>query len=188
MSSRKLSSFTKPRPTSILISFRSAVPTTPSAFTSPVRKVMVAEASTEPEAPFTPGTVTVISEPSQLTCPSSTVTVEPLIVVLLTLPQVVVAVPETLVTASEKVNTMVCRKVPPFPTRHSTPGVPLSGKSIANMPALPCFLREAALVRMRLVTIPLASGKTQTSFNKEQQPGELSPANMLSRLVETEYV
>ena len=65
--------------------------------------------------------------------------------VLLTLPQVVVVVPETLVTASEKVNTMACRKVPPFPTRHSTPGVPVSGKSISNVPALPCFLREAAL-------------------------------------------
>src|SRR6185437_5748365 len=106
---------------------------------------MVAEASTEPEAPFTPGTVTVVSEPSQLTCPSSTVTVEPLIVVLLTLPQVVVAVPEMPVTASEKVNTMVCRKVPPLPTRHSTPGVPVSGKSISNVPALPCLLRDAAL-------------------------------------------
>src|SRR6185369_1885990 len=125
MSSRKLSSFTKPRPTFSLISFRSVLLTTPSAFTSPVPKVMVAEASTEPEAPFTPGTVTVISEPSQLTCPSSTVTVEPLIVVLLTRPQLVVVVPETLVTGSEKVNTMVCRNVPPLPTRHSTPGVPV---------------------------------------------------------------
>ncbi|HEX4667776.1 MAG TPA: hypothetical protein VH207_14360 [Chthoniobacterales bacterium] len=38
--------------------------TTPSAFTSPVRKVMVAEASTEPEAPVTPDTVTLISESS----------------------------------------------------------------------------------------------------------------------------
>src|SRR6476620_10462658 len=148
MSSRKLSSFTKPRPTSILISFRSAVPTRPSAFTSPTRSVMVADASTEPEAPFTPGTVTVISEPSQVTCPSSTVTVEPLIVVLLTRPQVVVVVPDTLVTASEKVNTMVCRKVPAFPTRHSTPGVPVSGKSISNVPALPWFLRDAALTRV----------------------------------------
>ena len=114
-------------------------------FTSPVRKVMVAEASTEPEAPFTPGTVTVISEPSQVTCPSSTVTVEPLIVVLLTRPQVVVVVPEILVTGSEKVNTMACRNVPPFPTRHSTPGLPVSGKSISKVPALPCFLRDAAL-------------------------------------------
>jgi hypothetical protein len=34
--------------------------------------------------------------------------------------------------------------------------------------------------------IPLASGKTQTSFNKLQQKGVFSPANMLSRLVETE--
>src|SRR4029434_7406563 len=110
---------------------------------------MVADASTEPEAPFTPGTVTVISEPSQVTCPSSTVTVEPLIVVLLTRPQVVVVVPETLVTASEKINTMVCRNVPPFPTRHSTPGVPVSGKSISNVPALPCFLREAEPTIMR---------------------------------------
>jgi len=47
MSSRKLSSFTKPRPALILISFRSVSLTTPSAFTSPVRKVIVGDASTE---------------------------------------------------------------------------------------------------------------------------------------------
>jgi hypothetical protein len=129
---------------------------TPSALTSPVRKVIVAEASTELGAPFTPGTVTVISEPSQVTCPSSTVTIEPLIVVLLALPQLVVVVPETLVTGSEKVNTMVCRKVPPFPTRHSTPGVPVSGKSISNVPALPCFLRDAALTSVIVGEPPCA--------------------------------
>jgi len=77
-------------------------------------------------------------------CPSSTVTVEPLIVVLLTRPQLVVVAPDILVTASEKLNTMACRNVPPFPTRHSTPGVPVSGKLISNVPALPCFFREAA--------------------------------------------
>ena len=113
---------TPPRPMCILISLTSALVTEPSAFTSPTRNVMVADASTELEAPFTPATLTVMSEPSQLTCPSCTVTVLPLNVVLVTLPQVVVEAPEMLVTSSEKVNTNVCRNVPPSPCRHSTPG------------------------------------------------------------------
>ena len=53
---------------------------------------------------------TVMSEPSQLTCPSCTVTVLPLTVVLVTLPQVVVEAPEMLVTSSEKVNTIVLQE------------------------------------------------------------------------------
>ena len=84
-------------------------------------------------APFTPETLTVISEPSQLTCPSCTVTVLPLKVVLVTLPQVVVEAPDMLVTSSEKVNTIFCRNVPPFPCRHSTPG-----SVISKSPEFPC--------------------------------------------------
>ena len=101
---------TSPRPMCILMSLMSAVSTEPSAFTSPTRNVMVPDASTEPEAPFTPATLTAISEPSQLTFPSSTVTVSPLNVVLITLPQVVVEAPEMLVTSSEKVNTIVLQE------------------------------------------------------------------------------
>jgi DNA-binding beta-propeller fold protein YncE len=37
----------------------------------------------------------------------------------------------------------------PQPTRHSTPGFPVSGKSISNMPELPWVFLEAALVRVR---------------------------------------
>ena len=143
---RKLASVTRPCPELILTEWRSFPSTVPSPLTSPanIPKVTAAEARV-PESPFTPVKVTVTSEPSQEVWMSlsNTVTVEPLAVVLMTLPQLV-DVLSTELTVSENVKTMLVA-VPRAPCRHSTPGVPLSGKSISKVPALPCFLLEAAL-------------------------------------------
>ncbi len=100
---------------------------------------------------------TVISEPSQLTFPSWTVTVLPLNVVLITLPQVVVEAPEMLVTSSEKVNTIVCRNVPPFPCRHSTPGSDnIEGACVPVMfPRRRGRLRDAATAARHLPFTPM---------------------------------
>ena len=143
-----------------LTDWRSVPSTLPSPLTSPANcpKVTAAEASV-PESPFTPVKVTVTSEPSQVVWMllSNTVTVEPLIVVLLTLPQLVVVVPENCNRLREGKHDLGRSATAPY--RHSTPGVPVSGKSISNVPALPCFLREAALTSVspplrRLCRVP----------------------------------
>ena len=72
---------------------------------------------------------------------SKTVTVEPLTVVLMTLPQLV-AVLSTELTVSEKVKTIEVA-VPRGPCRHSTPGVPLSGKSCKSPKSLPTMLNRS---------------------------------------------